>query len=179
MTHVGKFGARSFTSQDPRRLRQVPLHHVSVLLIAPHLSPPEWDEVFFTLLLFTCSQHIKAEHRHQKSPSIAWSASRLHEKWGNQCWWGHTSSTVFSFGPLTTRKTLRPWGMSREGQQSCEGSGAQALWGGAEGAGIVKPGEEDAQGRAHCTVQLPEGRFTSLHISTDDKGNELPGRETH
>ena len=28
----------------------------------------------------------------------------------------HTSSTVFSFGPLTTEKTLRPWGMTREGQ---------------------------------------------------------------
>ena len=27
-----------------------------------------------------------------------------------------TSSTVFSFGPLTTRKTLRPWSMSREQQ---------------------------------------------------------------
>ena len=29
---------------------------------------------------------------------------------------GHTSSMVLSFGPLTTRKTLRPWSMSREGQ---------------------------------------------------------------
>ena len=27
-------------------------------------------------------------------------------------------STVFSFGPLTTRKTWRCWSMSREGQQS-------------------------------------------------------------
>jgi len=28
------------------------------------------------------------------------------------------SSTVFSFGPLSTRKTLRCWSVSREGQQS-------------------------------------------------------------
>ena len=35
------------------------------------------------------------------------------------------------------RRTWRPWSMSREGQQSCEGSGAQVLWEAAEGAGIV------------------------------------------
>jgi len=34
---------------------------------------------------------------------------------------GYTASTVFIFGPLTTRKTSWPWSMSREGQQSCEG----------------------------------------------------------
>ena len=28
----------------------------------------------------------------------------------------HTSSTVFNFGPLSTRKALKPWSMSREGQ---------------------------------------------------------------
>jgi len=31
-------------------------------------------------------------------------------------WCGHTSSTVFGFGPLTTRRTLRGWSVSREGQ---------------------------------------------------------------
>jgi len=31
---------------------------------------------------------------------------------------------VFSSGPLTARKAWRPWSVSREGQQSCEGSGA-------------------------------------------------------
>ena len=36
-----------------------------------------------------------------------------------------TLSPVLSFRPLTTRKTLRPWSVSREGQRSCEGSGAQ------------------------------------------------------
>ncbi|PKU47286.1 rna-directed dna polymerase from mobile element jockey- hypothetical protein [Limosa lapponica baueri] len=33
-------------------------------------------------------------------------------------WCGPTSNTVFSFGPLTTRKTLRCWGTSREGPRS-------------------------------------------------------------
>ena len=32
-------------------------------------------------------------------------------------WWGHTWSTVFSFGTLTTRKTLRCWIVSKEGQR--------------------------------------------------------------
>ena len=37
---------------------------------------------------------------------------RLHLECSSQCW------------SLTTGQTLRPWGVSREGQQSCEGSGA-------------------------------------------------------
>ena len=73
--------------------------------------------------------------------------------------WGRTSSIVFSFGPLITRKTLRPWSTSRKGQWSCEGSGAQVLWGAAEGAGIVQSGEEEAQRRPHCNQQLTEGRL--------------------
>ena len=40
-------------------------------------------------------------------------------------------------------KTLRPWSTSREGQRSCERSGAHFLWEAAEGAGIVKSGEEE------------------------------------
>ena len=35
-----------------------------------------------------------------------------------QHWRGCTSSTVSSFGPLSVRKTSRPWSVSREGQQS-------------------------------------------------------------
>jgi len=34
-----------------------------------------------------------------------------------QHWWGHTSSAVFSFGPLTRRRTWRGWRVSREGQR--------------------------------------------------------------
>jgi len=32
-------------------------------------------------------------------------------------WGGRTLSTVFSFGPLSTRKTWSCWSVSREGQQ--------------------------------------------------------------
>ena len=35
--------------------------------------------------------------------------------------------------------------MCREGQRSCEGSGAQVLWGAAEGTGLVQSGEEEAR----------------------------------
>jgi len=38
-----------------------------------------------------------------------------------------------------------------------EGSGAQALWGAAEGAGIVQSREEEAQERRYCSLKLPEG----------------------
>ena len=41
------------------------------------------------------------------------------------------------FWVFTTRKTLRPWSVLREGQQTCEGSEAQILWGEAEGTEIV------------------------------------------
>jgi len=71
----------------------------------------------------------------------------------------HILSTMFSFGPLTSRKTLRPWSVSREGQRSCEGSGAQILWGATEGTRIVQSGEEKAQGRTYRTLQLPERRL--------------------
>ena len=47
--------------------------------------------------------------------------------------------------------------MAREGQQSSEGSGAQVLWGEAEETGIVQTGEEEAQGRLHCSPQ-PSGK---------------------
>jgi len=38
--------------------------------------------------------------------------SALLEHWSEVC----TSSTVFSFGPLSTRNTLRCWSVSKEGQ---------------------------------------------------------------
>jgi len=54
---------------------------------------------------------------------------------------------VFSFGSLTTIKTfLRPWSSSREGKQSCEEAGAQALWETPEGTGIVQSGQEEGSG---------------------------------
>jgi len=64
--------------------------------------------------------------RWPRRPMASWSVSEVEQPVGartwlslcTQHWWGCTSSTVFGLGPVTTRKTLRPWGMSREGQQS-------------------------------------------------------------
>lgn len=47
---------------------------------------------------------------------------------------------ISTSGPLSTRKTGRPWGVSREGQQSYQGSRAQILWGEAVGTGMLQPG---------------------------------------
>ena len=45
--------------------------------------------------------------------------------------------------------------MSIEEQQSCEGSGAQVLWGTAEETGIIQSGEKKAQRKPCCPLQLP------------------------
>ena len=50
-------------------------------------------------------------------------------------------------------------GHPEKGNKDGEGSGAQLLRGAAEGTGIVQSGEEEAQGRPHCSVQLPERRL--------------------
>jgi len=52
-------------------------------------------------------------------------------------WWGRTSSTVFSFGPLTTRRTLRAGAYPEKGSEAGEGSREQVLRGAAEGTGVV------------------------------------------
>ena len=58
-----------------------------------------------------------------------------------------------------------------EGQRSCEGSGAQVLWGVAEGTGIVKPGEEEAQGTRYGSLQLPD------RLCQDDGHPLFPGKQ--
>lgn len=45
---------------------------------------------------------------------------------------------------------------ARKGQQSCEGSGAQALWGVPKGNGIVQFGEDEVQGRPYWNLQHSE-----------------------
>ena len=65
--------------------------------------------------------------------------------------WGYTSNAKFSFRPLTTRKTLRPWSMSREGQWSCEGSGTQDLQGAAEGTRVVW---SRFRGKNYCSLTV-------------------------
>jgi len=39
--------------------------------------------------------------------------------------------------------------------EACEGSGEQVLRGAAEGAEVVQPGEEEAQGRPYRSLQVP------------------------
>ena len=64
-----------------------------------------------------------------------------------------SESPVFSFRTLAIRKISRPQCAFREGQWSCEGSGAQTLWGVAEGARVVQSGEEEAQEGPYCFLQ--------------------------
>jgi len=56
-------------------------------------------------------------------------------------------------------ETSSIWGSAEEGNKAGEGSEAQALWGAAEWAEFVQSGEQEAQGRPHCTLQLPKGRL--------------------
>jgi len=51
-----------------------------------------------------------------------------------QHWWGHTSNTAWSFGPLTTRRTLR---CPEKGNEAGEGSREQVLGGMLEGTGVA------------------------------------------
>ena len=60
-------------------------------------------------------------------------------------------------GPLTTRKTLRPWNTSREGQQSCEGLEHKSYGEQLRKLGLF--GLEDAQGRPYWSPQQPDRRL--------------------
>ena len=62
-------------------------------------------------------------------------------------------------GPSLQERHGGPGACPKKGNEAGEWSGAQALGGVAEGAGIVQSGEEKTQGRSHCTLQLPEGRL--------------------
>jgi len=46
-----------------------------------------------------------------------------------------------------------------EGKEAGEGSREQVLQGAAEGTGIAWCGEEKAEGRPYCSLQLPERRL--------------------
>ena len=62
--------------------------------------------------------------RWPRRPTASWLGSGIvwpagAGRWSCPCtqhWWGCTSCAVFSFGPLATRRTLRGWSTSREGQ---------------------------------------------------------------
>ena len=58
--------------------------------------------------------------RWSRRPTSSWLVSGIGVGTSCTCTWhwrGCTSNPVFSFGPLTTRRTLRCWSMSREGQR--------------------------------------------------------------
>jgi len=70
--------------------------------------------------------------------------------------------------PRVPRSVLGPslqeghWGAGvcpEKGKEAGEGSGEQVLQGAAEGAGGVYSGEEEAEGRPYCSLQLPERRL--------------------
>jgi len=46
-----------------------------------------------------------------------------------------------------------------KGNMAGKGSSEQVLQGVAEGAGAVQSGEEEADGRPYCSLQLPERRL--------------------
>ncbi|NWH80720.1 STAT2 protein, partial [Piaya cayana] len=68
--------------------------------------------------------------------------------------WGCPGS---SCGPLMTQRMLRGWSEGRE-EQGRWGRGWRRR-GAAERAGGVSGGEEEAEGRAHCSLQVPERRL--------------------
>jgi len=60
--------------------------------------------------------HAEREHRGCSSQS-----SHVLEStslYMSRSWWGRMSNSLFSYGPLTTRKTLSCWSVSREVQRS-------------------------------------------------------------
>ena len=79
--------------------------------------------------------------RWPRRPTASWLGSGIvwpagAGRWSCPCtrhWWGRTWSTVFGFGPLTTRKMLRCRSVSREGQRGWWGvwrtSLARSDWG--------------------------------------------------
>lgn len=82
---------------------------------------------------------------------------------------------VFSVGPLTARRTSS---VSKKGNEAGGGPGEQVLWGAAEGAGGVLPG--DAQGRPCCLCNDLKGGCSEVQFeilsqapSDEMRGNGL------
>ena len=76
-----------------------------------------------------------------------------------QPWWGHTLSSIFGFGLLTTRKTLMPWSMSREGQGSWWGVWNTSQMRSNSGNWDNLVCRRLGSGRPYCSLQLPKRRL--------------------
>ena len=68
---------------------------------------------------------------------------------------GSSSSTGLA-GDRQPRRATEPDVLLDE---AGEGPRAQVLRGAAEGTGVVQPGEKEAEGRPHRSLQLPERRL--------------------
>ena len=72
-------------------------------------------------------------------------------------WWDPAWSPASSSGALSTGKTGICWSGSRGGHKIDLRAGAPLLWGQAERAGAVQPGEEKAPGRPDCGLPVLKG----------------------
>ena len=68
-------------------------------------------------------------------------------------------------GPSLQERHQGPVARPEKGNKDGEGSGAQVLWGAAEGAVIVYSGEEESQRRSYGSQQLPENEVLVRWVS--------------
>lgn len=92
-------------------------------------------------------------------------------------WQGRTSTTVFSFGPLSTRRIPRPWSWSREGLQSWRSVWNTSLneeW--LRELGLFSPEKRRFSAGLTAPYSDPRGRCGELgagllsHITSDKRG---------
>ena len=99
-----------------------------------------------------------------KRASASWGASKTVEAGGQgrglsrcvQRWRGFTWSTVCGAGPHHWRRMGRSSDGAEEGKQGGDRAGRHVLCGVSERWGLVSSGEQEAEGRARGSVQLPE-----------------------
>lgn len=73
------------------------------------------------------------------------------------------------FWPLTTRKILRGWSVSRERNRGGEGAGTAGAF---EGAGVAHPAEKEAWGGPSVSPQLPDRRGQPGRNWSGNKGQD-------
>jgi len=95
------------------------------------------------VLLLPGSTHPRKSHHHPPYSSL------------------HAISMLTRNSCLLIRSPPCHWGAGacpEKGSEAGEGSGEEVLWGAAGGAGAVQSGEEEAEGRPSCSLQLPDKR---------------------